>query len=326
MRILVIVIFLLTPISYVFSQNIKSNDIFTDYNSLGDKYKENGKNKEALCCYQTSLIYDRDNYATNIKIAITNHALGYYANMIYYFKRGIEISDSYTAYGNLGSIYAEMGYDKEAFKYLQEALDEAPNYSYALNNMGALLMRYDKYDEARVYFRKANEENKEMPDPLHNMGNSYFENNQLDSALFYFNKTIKINPKFAKSLIAKAITLKKMNADGKEYEDICNKLLEHCNKIIKEQPDNYEARKMRADIYATLDNTAESNKDLTIKLLNLNKLIELYPTAYTFIESRGNTFKSLGNTDAAIKDYEKVLEINPEYKYIERKLVELKQK
>lgn len=326
MRILVTIIFLLTSISYIFSQNIKSTDVSTHYNSLGDRYRENGKNKEALCCYQTALIYSPDNYIINVKAAVMSHASDYYANMIYYFERGIIFSNhSYQAYGNLGALYSEIGYDKDAFIYLKKALDVHPKYAFALNNMGAILMRYDKYDEARSYLRKAHKQNSNIPDPMHNMGNSYFETDQLDSALFYYNKAIEINQKFTKSLVSKAITLKKMNTDGKEYKDICYKLLKHCNKIIKEQPDNYEALKIRADVYSILGNRSKSNKDLTIKLQKLNRLIELHPTAYTFIESRGNTFKSLGNIDSAIKDYEKVLEINPEYKYIERKLIELKQ-
>lgn len=311
----------------LYAQFADSGCTAAEYSTKGDKFREEGKNKEALACYQAALIYDPYDYLNNMKAAISNHTLDYYANMIYYFEQVIIYSgESYQSYGNLGSIYAEMGYDKEAFMYLEKALNENPDYAHVLNNMGAILMRYDKYDEARGYLRKANKLNPKMPDPLHNIGNSYLENNQLDSALFYYNKAIEVNHGFSKSLAAKASTLKKMNADLKEYEGICNKLIGYYTKIIKNQPDNYEARKMRADIYSILGNNADMQKDMEMKLQKLNKLIELHPNAYAFLESRGNTFKSLGNTDAAIKDYEKVLEINPEYKYIEKKVKELDKK
>ena len=323
----------LTKLTVVFFSFIMLQNTLAaqEYYSHAEKYKEEGKeffdegkNIEALASFQTSLIYDPYNYYCEIMSAITCRNLDLYASAIHYFRKGIKTSGySYQSYGNLGSIQAEMGYDKESFVNLRQALSENSKYAFANNNMGALLMRYDKYDEALVYLRTAMVSDKDMPDAPHNIGNVYFENDKLDSALYYYEKALEINPGFLKSAVAKIIVMKNMDKPQSEYKELCEKLIKSCSKALKNNPDNYEIRKLRADLYSLLEKESNLKKDLNIKLQKLDKFVELYPGAYTFLENRGNTHRDLGNKTQAIADYRKVLEINPEFGYVRKKLEKL---
>lgn len=297
-----------------------------DYYQQGDEYRKKGKNKEALTCYQTLLAYEPDNYSSQIMAAITCKDLDLYASAIHYFEQGVKSSGGSASYGNLGSIYAEMGYDEEATEKLEHALSMSPNYAFPLNNMGALLMRYGNYDKARVYLRKAMKSNNEMPDAPFNIGLTYYETDKLDSALVYFDKTLEVNPNYLKAYMAKAIVLKKMGKPQEEYEPLCNKAIMIYSNVLKNDPDNFRALSVRADAYEILGIEKNKKEDLERKLRKLNQLIELHPRAYTFIESRGNTYRNLENNEAAIKDYQRVIELNPEYEYVKNKLRELQAK
>lgn len=327
MRKVLLSIFILLTITLFLGENIFAQTSsyygYTDYYQEGNEYRKRGKYKEALTCFQTLLAYEPDNYSCQIMAAITCKDLDLYASAIHYFEQGIESSGGSASYGNLGSIYAEMGYDKEATENLEYALSMRSDYAFPLNNMGALIMRYGKYDKARVYLRKAMKSNSEMPDAPFNIGLTYYETDKLDSALVYYDKALEVSPDYIKAYMAKAIVLKKMGKPQDEYESLCNKAINIYSNLLKNDPDNFRALSVRADAYEILGIEKNRKEDLERKLKKLNQLIELHPRAYTFIESRGNTHRNLGNKEAAIKDYKRVLELNPEYEYIINKLKKL---
>lgn len=299
-------------------------DLAQYYKEKGKEYSKEGKSIEALACFQSSILHYPDSYYAHMMAGVACHELSLYASMIRYFKTVVEI-EPYDAFshGNLGAIYAEMGYDEDAFVSLGKAMELDYEYGSACNNLGAMIMRYGNYDESIATLRKATEYNPSMPDGWFNIGVAYYKADRLDSAAYYYTKAIEVQPRYMKAYLAKAAVLHKMGRPKEEYIELCNTALEAYSKAIERNPDNYEARKMRADIYELLGEDVNMEEELKYKLNKLNKFVELYPRAYTFREARGNTHRDMGNTEAAIKDYKKVLEINPEYSYVRKKLDKL---
>lgn len=286
----------------------------------GKFYADQGKHNKALASFQTSLIYQPDKYLSEAMAAISCRSLDLYASADYYFSKAIESSGYAQAYSNLGALYAELGYDEDAFECLYKAIDRKSEYAYPYNNIGGILLRHGKYDEAVTNLRIAIEYAPKMPDPYYNIGTAHYENNNPDSAIYYYSKAIEVNPRFFKAYLAKANVLKSINKPKEEYADLCMRVVEAYSKIIKQNPDGYEAYLMRANAYKLLGQKSDMKKDMERKLEKLDKFISLYPNAYTFIRDRANLHFEMGNTPAAITDYKRVLEINPMYEWIRKKL------
>jgi len=315
-------IIILLPVTSILSaqgyfyNEYKSRAYYTE----GTSYYNNGKSNKALACFQASLVYEPDYYMSLMMAGISCRNLDLYASAIYYFGEAIDSSGgSAQAYGNLGALYAELGYDKLAFESLYEAIDRKSGYAHPYNNIGGILLRYGKYDEAITYLRKAIKYDKKMPDSYFNIGTAYYETDRKDSALFYYSKAIEVNPQFIKAYLAKATVLQSMDRPKEEYEALCNKAIEAYSKTIG-QNQGYDAFRMRANAYKLLGQDVDMKKDLEHKLVKLNEFIDLYPEAYPLIRDRAETYLEMGNKQAAIADYNRVLEINPEYQRVEKKL------
>lgn len=321
-------VFFLILFLYVTPKNFAQNNIEDKaeyYLFSGKDFMDNGQYNKALYYLQTSLAYNStDNYLAQAMAAISCRNIDLYASAIHYFKEGIDTSGGTAqSYGNLGAIYAEMGYDKLAFDCLNEAIESRFNYAYPHNNIGGILLRYGKYDEAITSFRKAIKYDKKMPDPYFNLGTAYSEKNNLDSAIYYYDRAIEANPNFTKAYIAKASALKEAGKPIKEYTDLCNEAIKTYNKIINQGSDRYDIYLMRANAYKLLGEKVNQDKDNMLKLEKLNNFIDLYPEAYTFIRDRAYTYLDMENKKAAISDLKRVLEINPEYQTVKKKLSDI---
>lgn len=318
---IIVLVFVFSQINLHAQNQASPKETAKDYYLKGKELFEKKRYNEALTYFQTSLIYDSDNYEYLDMAAFACLNLDLYANADYYFHKVAKLSKGKShSHTNIGVVQVKTGNDKQAFEYFEKAINYRPNHACPLSGMGALLMRYGKYNEAKNYLYKAIKYNKKKPDALVNLGTIHYRTNNIDSALYYYNKAVEYNPNYMEACIAKGAILKETDKPQEEYAELCNKLINTYSNTTENGINNYEAISMRVEAYKILGKNSEMTEDLKHKLQKLNQLIELHPEAYTFIKSRGDTFLNLGDKENAIINYKKVLEINPEYEYVEKKL------
>lgn len=110
-----------------------------------------------------------------------------------------------------------------------------------------------------------------------------------------------------------------MGSPEEEYRNLCKKVIYLVSKE-KERYDNFE---LMAIAYKLLGDEEKMEKYFKLYIKELDKFIQLYPNAYPFVLQRAHSYENLGKKEAAIADYQRVLELNPEYMKVKDKLNKL---
>lgn len=275
----------------------------------GEEYLKNGRNAEALGCFQTALIHSPNNTSALIMAGYACYNLNLYASAIDYNIKAIDLEPISSAYNNLAMIYGIIGDDELCLEALNLVDDEE-----SLNKLialGAIAERQAKYKDALQYTHAAkNIEDKNII-PYYNLSIIHDDISNIDSALYYSNKVISLNPNSLLGYNSKLSILQKIGKPKQEYLPLCKKIISLCS---KGDINDYKSLKIKGETYATLGDEKKKKTYLEKSLIILNHLIELYPNAYPIISDRAEVYAELGDTNAAISDFKRSLEINSVYK------------
>lgn len=333
LKILFFILLAITNIAGLYAQEKDDVDEYLDLYRKGVTYYNDDKYLEALNSFQKMEAYDcsiKEPY-TAIYAALLCKELNWYGSAIAYFEKAIEYDNDFRMLGNLGAIYSEMGEDDMGLKYLDRALSEDPDYAFALSNKGAVQMGQGKLDEALSNLRKAldNDADRILPQLYSNMSNVFDLMDQPDSALFYINKSLEVAPNFNDALVTKRKLIDEYGENDEaynaEYEALNKQIVERETIALSKNPNNFKSLYNRAFANMEQGNKKASEVDFKRAESILTTLIELHPSAAAFLEKRARIYRHLGNKEAAIKDYSRILELNrlsPEaQKYINKNKV-----
>ena len=134
-----------------------------DHLLSGSKFAQEKKYKEAAREYENAVRLDPQNADANLLLGLTLANTGDLENAVKYSLASVVIKPSYSAYYNLGLIYANQG------KY--DLAIDAYTHAVALNNKSYLAW--------------------------HQLGKVYATDLKFDKAIESYGKVIELNPKFA---------------------------------------------------------------------------------------------------------------------------------
>ncbi|MFR9166494.1 MAG: tetratricopeptide repeat protein [Dysgonomonas sp.] len=311
-----VLFFFLIAILNLNAQDSRSENLVTNYFNNGKECLRANRHNEALAWFQSALLHDPDNLASLVMAGNSCAGLELYASAIHYYTQAINSWDDDIAYNNLSIAYATLGYDDEALICIK-GIDGSHSNKYLC--IGGIAERHGDYDKAKKYMRLDMRRNAKSPVPYYNMGVISQDLNLLDSAVYYFGKTTEINPQYALAYVSKAQAMQLLGKPESEYKDLCLQAI----KLTDKNSSGYPDISILADSYLLLNDKKNAEKYLNLKLQKLNKFIELYPASYPFLTDRGETYLSMGNKEAAAKDFRRSLEINPDYVWVRKKLNKL---
>ena len=263
-----------------------------------------------------------------------------YLNIAWYDKaepsltKAIELNPQYAeAYNNLGVLYGRQGRNDESEKHFRRAIEDDPAYSQAYLNLGLMLAGQEKYKEAEVEVRKAVELSPESVRPLTALGMVLTKMGRTEDSLATLRKVIELDPNSAEARLNLGIAL----ADGHNVDEA----LEVFTEAVRMAPESAAARFNRGRMLFQLDRHTEAKTELTKAVSldpdhahatyflglthkelenhreaaeGLRRYITLAPADANGHYELGQAELKLGNREAAIANWEKAAEVDPNHK------------
>lgn len=205
--------------------------------------------------------------------------------------------DSATAYTNLGNVYLRQHEIERAVETYNRALEVNPAYKGAHYNLGTALLEAGRYDEALEQLTAAVRHKPDDARAHNNIGNLYFIQGRLKDAVDAYQLAIKHAPDealFHSNLATAQYHAKDLDAAAKVFET-----------AIARDPALFDARYNYGLLLYEQGRYTEAVAQLT-------EAVKLSESAAA-CNNLGNAQLMAGDADAAIKSYQRALELNSRY-------------
>ncbi|MBD3262189.1 MAG: tetratricopeptide repeat protein [Candidatus Altiarchaeales archaeon] len=264
---------------------------------------------------------------------------------------------------SLARIHVELKKPAQAVDYLLQALKQDPKRVEFLSDLSVCFERIGDFDSAIKYAQKAYHLHptesmrkplyqllrKMNPDPRPLNADAYFNqamlyrrDRKLDEALEYFNQALEEDPNYLDAYLERGYThsLKRDYVRAlKDYLTVAE-LDEHCQeahylmgvayerlrdygrakkhllKSLELFPHDNRARDELGLVYAYLEDFHSSLKEI-------NKAIEINPNPFYYYD-RAHIHEIMGEKKKALKDYQKVVELDPKHSPARNRIKRLK--
>ena len=119
---------------------------------------------------------------------------------------------------NKGAALSNLGRDKEALAYFDQALKLLPTFDAAWLNKGVVLARSGKYDAALECYSKAIEANPKSADAWYNRGYAHQQKKEYEPSLEAYEKAVEMNPLFEGAWLNKGVILRRLKREPEAIE------------------------------------------------------------------------------------------------------------
>ncbi len=263
-------------------------------------------------------------YDKQFNYAFELHKNKNYPEAITYYKKAIAINGKAPEpYINIAQIYRAQGDIAKANAAISHGLSSVPNnkdllsmkndietevagslYNTAVNyfNAGDYKTALDNYLKIKI----------QTPEVLYSIASCYFELNENERAIEYFKRVLEKTPKDTKAMyfIANSYVNLQNTQSASEY----------LNKILAIEPNNQEAKTALASLkqgeegkYLDMAISSYENKKYDESLSLLNKVIAINPKSAYALYYKGAVFDDTGKKDAAIEEYKKAINADPNF-------------
>lgn len=251
---------------------------------------------------------------------------GFYEDAKKSFEQAIKSDQSLTdAHRNLGKVFGKLGDVDRAIAQFARALYLAPNNADYYLDLGLAYIEKDMYDEAFVELKKAININNDYADAYFNLGLLILkekivgqdtpDDQDIDAAKFNFKSASILDYRFQE----------------KAYYEACRLLLEKEYSDALEQFLEFKADMQRIDVHEFISDFELFSKfsdlrgtPITIDeyLDKMHNKIDKYPVYADLRHALGKAYliKMRSLFDAAVKQFRKAVEINPEYEEAKKNL------
>jgi tetratricopeptide (TPR) repeat protein len=189
---------------------------------------------------------------------------------------------------------------EEAKSLLQIAPDKYPVYEFIVS----VLRKMKDYQATLPYYEKMQQlvpVNK--PEIMFMKAQAYIALKKLPLALDILNDLIKIDTNDYNLYASRA----GINLDYKNYTEA----LKDCDYILSKDKDNAQFHQLRAQVYSEMGNKRNAYEDYQTALDLIGKKINKNPEDISLLFERASQLNMLGNSDEAMSNYNKVLNIFP---------------
>lgn len=219
------------------------------------------------------------------------------------YLKALEIDPTFSiAHNNLGLVYLHRNQCDRANERFNLAIKYDPTYYKAINNIGGIFMLYGDYNKAVEYFNKALEINPYYAKAFSNIGEiySYYEG-KLDRSTLFLQKAIELDSYMVDAM---GFIAKNYSAQG-DYK----KAIEYLEKAISISPNYPWLYFLLSDVYKSMGETQKSQEVY-------EKAMSLFLVSgedYIYHYNRGIEHKNAGKIDLAAQEYEKSIELQPDF-------------
>lgn len=214
------------------------------------------------------------------------------------FQKALKLDNQIVAaHFNLGLAYIQKEDTKNAISHFKETIVLKPNDFEAYNNLGNLYMNQNEFDQALYCFQKATIINPYLAEGFYNLGVAYMSKGQYPQAIKSYKTSLKIYPQNSIVLNNIGVTLEKL---GKADQSIA-----YYKKSLKINPENVMAL---INVGANLIFIDPRQAATFFK-----RAIEVDPGVETAYYNLGVCLRILGDTTGSIENFEKALELNPDF-------------
>jgi tetratricopeptide (TPR) repeat protein len=296
------------------------------YGGRGEVYEEKGDIDNAIADY-TEAIRLEPNNATGYEARGRSHArLGHVQEAISDYEKCLELDPSGASavlvrdalkklsgdkpiynYEELAplviSMFKKDGSDA-VFSYLDNCIEETPNYLAAYQLRGEMLMEVRKdLRKALADFERAITINPNDAETYFLRGLLYDNSNEISKAINDYSKTIELN--------ANHVTAYNNRANQYLKTENFQKALGDYTKAIQLSPDNTMAHYNRGLVYINANEFAKAIEDYNNIVGLGQEKAESYEIYVDALAKRGLLHSELGHAQEAIRDFEKFLELDP---------------
>ena len=232
-------------------------------------------------------------------LGYTYQSLGFLDKALEHYQTAIKLNpDYYMAYVNLGNTYQSSGFLDKAIKNYQTALKLNPEIPEAYNNLGVVYKSQGLIDKAIEQYQIAIKLNPNMPGPYNNLGIAYVSKRLIDKAIDYYQIAIKLKPDFSEAHYNLG------NAYGSK--GFIDKALEHIQTATKFNPAYFKAHAILGNIYKSQGLFEKAIEEYQIA-------IKLKPNIPTLYYNLGFSYQSQGLLDMAIDNYKTAIRLKPDW-------------
>ncbi|XP_076358340.1 protein O-mannosyl-transferase Tmtc3-like isoform X1 [Tachypleus tridentatus] len=252
------------------------------HNNLGHALEEQGRDEEALQCFQQAIRIQPDDIRGYLNSGRVFTRMKKYqeAELVYLQAKAlfpqvysVQSSESRVTQShlqlflNLASLISRNRTRlEEADALYQEAIKLRSDYTGAYLNRGDFLIKMNRTKEAEAMYEQALQFDTHNPDLYHNLGVLLMDQQKSKEALTMFNKALAIDPDHEKSLISSSILIQESDM-ALHHKQLASERLQ---KMV-------DGGKQNELIYFNLGMLAIENKDVNTAEQWLNKALQVRP-------------------------------------------------
>jgi tetratricopeptide (TPR) repeat protein len=221
-----------------------------------------------------------------------------YEEAIEKFKEVIKVDPkSFASYGAMGNCFRELGHYGEAEKHYKKAIKIDPKYYHAYIAWGKCLRNQERYDKATEKIKKAIKINPKSEYAHWEWGAILRDQNLYEEAIEKFKEAIKVDPKSFPSYGAIGDCYRKLS----QYEEA----VKHYKNAVKINPKSEYAYWLLGDSLLSQGHYEEA----------ISLFEEHFPESKDsdVIFSYGSSLMGAERYDEALKQFEHIIKIEPEY-------------
>mgnify|MGYP003465903748 CR=1 FL=1 len=323
------------------------SDVASCYNNIGAVYNDQGDYTKALECYQTALdIWKRVLGEDHPMVALCHHNMGVvykvqgdYPKALEHYQKALGIRKRVygedhllvaLCYYNIGVVYKVQGNYPKALENYQKALgirkqklgETHPDVASCYNNIGIVYQAQGDYAKALEYYQKTltvkkqkyGNDHMDVAMCYHNMGTVYEDQGNYAKALKNYQTAMDISKRVLGEEHSTIVLYYKTIGDVYFFQEDYNNALKCYQNgldlgsrvLEKNHPVNIQFYNMMAYVYF-----GQGDYDEAIK--TIDKAIALSPQDANLYDSKGEFLLMEGDDANALKMWEKVMQIDPDY-------------
>jgi tetratricopeptide (TPR) repeat protein len=297
------------------------------FHNLGIVYKEMGRYKEALSCFDHALALDQGFLMTCENRAKVLVELGRIEEAVASYDQALLLQPK-----NIENIFhrsilqGELGRFEESVAGFAEVLKAVPNHAHTLHYHGLGLVNLGRYEEALASFECAIIGKENDSNFWAHRGMAFHSLSRYEEALENYDKALALNPERYDVMIDRGSVLSALGRDEEAVESFDRGFARaegndmawntrgtslHRMSRVDEALESYQkAVEMKPDNRAALMNSGLALIDLgrfEEAVGHFNQALKIEPDHLHTLHSRGLAFYLLGRHEEALADYERVL-------------------
>lgn len=204
-RQLFLLLFSLLPLSALtlfVNMNLRSNDTSSFHYNLGSIYLSNAEYEKADEQFKKAIEFREDYGLAYEFLGQSFKKQGRDEEAIRAFQKSLRIDSTRSDLRfELGLLYAKQGMNREAAGQFRKVVEREPDNASAYLELGLLAEQQADYPQAILHYQKAIALNPEDFVGHYNLGIIYWKLKEFDQAITEFKKTVSLNPDFVPAYI-----------------------------------------------------------------------------------------------------------------------------